>query len=130
VGSAFLTTEITEHTESNKDVNARIAKGGQISVFVAIFRIFEIPVLSLANLKLPQLVRGTFSRARPSAHRRQIPPRPAFSAFPQRQTNNIPAPSPVRFGIIGFLILLLFASILISVYVIYAILWELFTGII
>jgi hypothetical protein len=32
------------------------------------------------------------------------------------------------FGIIGFLILLLIASILISVYVIYAILWELFTG--
>jgi hypothetical protein len=32
------------------------------------------------------------------------------------------------FGIIGFLILLLIASILVSVYVIYAILWELFTG--
>ena len=32
------------------------------------------------------------------------------------------------FGIIGFLILLLVASILVSVYVIYAILWELFTG--
>ena len=32
------------------------------------------------------------------------------------------------FGIIGLLILLLIASILVSVYVIYAILWELFTG--
>ena len=32
------------------------------------------------------------------------------------------------FGIIGFLVLLLISSILISVYVIYAILWELFTG--
>lgn len=32
------------------------------------------------------------------------------------------------FGIIAFLILLLVASVLISVYVIYAILWELFTG--
>jgi Domain of unknown function (DUF4112) len=32
------------------------------------------------------------------------------------------------FGIIGFLILLLIGSILVSVYVIWAILWELFTG--
>lgn len=32
------------------------------------------------------------------------------------------------FGIIGFLILLLVASILVSVYIIWAILWELFTG--
>ncbi len=32
------------------------------------------------------------------------------------------------FGIIGFLILLLIGSILVSVYVIYAILWELITG--
>ena len=32
------------------------------------------------------------------------------------------------FGVIGVLILLLIASILVSVYVIYAILWELFTG--
>ncbi|MGB7209403.1 MAG: DUF4112 domain-containing protein [Pyrinomonadaceae bacterium] len=32
------------------------------------------------------------------------------------------------FGVIGFLILLLIGSILVSVYVIWAILWELFTG--
>jgi hypothetical protein len=32
------------------------------------------------------------------------------------------------FAIIGLLILLLIGSILVSVYVIYAILWELFTG--
>ena len=32
------------------------------------------------------------------------------------------------FGIIGFLVLLLIGSILVSVYVIWAILWELFTG--